>query len=142
MSRHLDPPAKETAGQALSSRSRLGERQPGRLLAAGRREDELGAALLGDLADQGWAFLLKQGEGVVLVTCLAGQRLLLALAVNFPGELAIRLERQCDGQVRGGLSLPGTYQAGWRRRRRLGLLGLLCAAAGVGWVGAALAPAG
>src|SRR5271157_3771644 len=106
--------------------SRLGERYPGCLLAAGGCEDELGAALFGDLTNQGWPIFLKQREGVVLVACLTGQRLLLALAVHFPGELAIGLESQCDRQVRGGLSLPGTHEAGRRRRRRLGLLGLLC----------------
>src|SRR5208282_3516370 len=103
--------------------SRLGERYPGCLLAAGGCEDELSAALFGDLTNQGWPIFLKQREGVVLVACLTGQQLLLALAVHFPGELAIGLESQCDRQVRGGLSLPGTHEAG---RRRLGLRRLLC----------------
>src|SRR5208337_330583 len=108
------------------SLSRLGECYPGCLLAAGGCEDELGAALFGDLTNQGWPIFLKQREGVVLVACLTGQRLLLPLAVHFPGELAIGLESQCDRQVRGGLSLPGTHEAGRRRRRRLGLRRLLC----------------
>ena len=45
--------------------------------------------------------------------------LLLALAVDLPGELAVGLERQRDRQVGRRLGLPGPDQAGRRRGRGL-----------------------
>ena len=48
------------------------------------------------------AFRLKQGQLVVLEPGLPADGLLLALGVDFPGELAVFLERQGDRDVGSG----------------------------------------
>ena len=90
MSLPAHAPPVDSWADSVPDSSRFRERQAGGLVArAGwRGEDELVARLLGDLAHQRRAFLLEQGEGAVLEARLAGQRLLLALGVNLPGELA------------------------------------------------------